>query len=360
MFINFSQKIFNKSIKQAGAHEVNFIGRMQSANVDTFELQNKPFVEAIRSDENVLKYPKDVAYKKAILHSLGMDDADISLLTPIAGKQEYDSIVRQLNDCHDAYLPNGTHNNSISIPIIELKNVQNKKFRINSHMHTIYSDGKLSIEELLKQADDYADLLHKDNSRSFPNIPFVICITDHNTAESSKKITEHVLKNPDKYKNLRIVLGSEISTKEKSLGGQKLKIPIYPHIVTQFINPYSRTVAEYFNLVIQDGRDCCHAKAFPISELVEKLKDEDCLYTLAHPLRTPNLEPTIENMRSLMDLFKNSTQDKGFACEAYYGNYDDDLIAKEDCLNFIKNYVSKIGLNKVGGLDTHGTSIFYK
>ena len=360
MLIKFLQKNGVNFPIHTSTSSLYFGKKNKNSSVDTFELQKKSVVDESEMSECANKYPSDIEYKKTILDSMGILCVDTSLLTPIAGKQEYEAIVKRLNEFPDAYLPNGTQNNTdTAISISDLENVKNKKFRINSHVHTLYSDGCLSVEELLEQAKSYADLLETSKSLDFPDIPFVICIADHNGVESSKRIIEQILENPGRYDNFRIVLGSEISTKEKSLGGKKLKMPIYPHIVTQFINPYSETVSEYFNMVLQNGKDCCHAKAFSINQLVEKFKDEDCLYTLAHPVRTPNLESNLSNMQLLMDLFKTSTGEKGFACEAYYGSYDDSLLNNEECIQFIKDYAMKIGLNKTGGLDTHGTSIFF-
>lgn len=92
------------------------------------------------------------------------------------------------------------------------ENVLNGKFRINLHVH-LNSDGTMSARELLDQSARYADyrktVLHKED-------PVVIGITDHDMLEGAKEAVRIIANNPEKYKNIRVMLGIEFNTHDAS------------------------------------------------------------------------------------------------------------------------------------------------
>lgn len=92
------------------------------------------------------------------------------------------------------------------------ENILNGRFWINLHTH-LNSDGTMSARELLDQTAKYADyrkkVLHKEN-------PVVIGITDHDMLEGAKEAVEIIANNPERYENIRVVLGAEFNTRYDS------------------------------------------------------------------------------------------------------------------------------------------------
>ena len=84
--------------------------------------------------------------------------------------------------------------------------IKNRILRINLHNHTKASDGKLSLLEMLEQARKWADAIAiKNNSNE--KSAFVWGLTDHDTMDGAKEVVKIISQNPEKYKNLKIVLG---------------------------------------------------------------------------------------------------------------------------------------------------------
>ena len=80
-----------------------------------------------------------------------------------------------------------------------------KVFKVNMHIHSNKSDGKLSPLAILEQAKMYADQLPKGEK-------FTFSLTDHDTIEGVKEIIKEIRRNPKKYANVRFIPGIEMST----------------------------------------------------------------------------------------------------------------------------------------------------
>lgn len=90
-------------------------------------------------------------------------------------------------------------------------NIKNFGFQADFHLHTNYSDGKISVPELLNEISSYADELNKRTGRKF-----MFSITDHDSVEGVKEALEIISQNPKKFKNIKFIPGVEISFAHKS------------------------------------------------------------------------------------------------------------------------------------------------
>lgn len=80
-----------------------------------------------------------------------------------------------------------------------------KVFKINLHIHSTESDGKLHPLEILNQALQCAQKLPE-------NEKFVFSVTDHDSIDGVRQIAKEIEKNPKKYSKLEFVPGIELST----------------------------------------------------------------------------------------------------------------------------------------------------
>ncbi len=189
------------------------------------------------------QFPKDIEYRKALLSGLNLEITEPAYLRPIAGPEEIKSIVKTFNDKPIHYSP-GKSLISEAEDGFDLSGVENETFRANLHMHTTHSDGKLTIQELLDRSAQYADKIAEKAPQEAPNAPFTIAITDHDTVEGCKEAVKIIASNPEKYKNLRVVLGCELSVENKMIP-QQLKSPIPIHMLIHGINPFDSALGTF-------------------------------------------------------------------------------------------------------------------
>lgn len=200
-------------------------------------------------EKQMSEFPKDIDYRKQLLKALGMSEAELYKLRPVAGPEEYAAIVKEFSDNAIHYTPGKTLITDIKDGY-NLEGVQAKTFRASMHMHTVHSDGKLTVKELLDKSAAYADEVFEANKNN-PNAkakhaPFTIAITDHDTLESCKEAIKIIYDNPEKYKNLRVVLGAEMTVENRMLGSE-LKSPVPIHMTTHGLNPYDTELNRLFN-----------------------------------------------------------------------------------------------------------------
>lgn len=168
----------------------------------------------------------DVNYKKALLQGMGENPDEYDKLSSIVGKQE-------LID----FLIEHEHTPEIYTPMDDFANVRNKKFQANFHIHTTNSDGLMTVEKLLELGARYGDSIAKIN----PDKKFYLAITDHNTINGAKEALKLVFENPEKYKNLKIVLGVEASAMFHSDNADKTS---EVHLLSYCLNPFKDTIAQ--------------------------------------------------------------------------------------------------------------------
>ncbi len=199
--------------------------------------------------EQIQSFPADIEYRKSILQSMGMGETNFARLRSIVGPQEYKSIIHAFSDSSIHYTP-GTNLLTETKDGYKLKGVLDKTFRASMHNHTTHSDGRMSVQELLDQSAQYADevfesLKNKPNAKA-KHAPFTIAITDHDTVEGCKEAVKIISQNPEKYKNLRVVLGMEMSVENRLLK-DKIHKPVHLHFTINGINPFDKNLNKFLD-----------------------------------------------------------------------------------------------------------------
>lgn len=114
-------------------------------------------------------------------------------------------------------------------------NPKSDSYMINTHTHTTFSDGKATVEEILNEAQARGEKSGRN---------FLISITDHDTLESAREAIKLIAGNPEKYKNIRFVVGAEPSFKYEN--SKILKKPIIFDALMYGINPFDKRTRELF------------------------------------------------------------------------------------------------------------------
>lgn len=187
-----------------------------------------------RLREKTKAYPRDVEYRKNLLINAGLNPENQHKIRSIIGPEELLDIMKEYNDNENVY-SSGEN----------LRNVGTHGMRANLHMHTIASDGSLSTQELLDSAVKYADrvALADPNKR---NAPFIVAITDHDTTESAQEAIKLISEKPMKYKNLRVVLGLEMTT-YNNIGTNLVDKPTNTHVLVYGIDPNEETLKAFID-----------------------------------------------------------------------------------------------------------------
>ena len=107
--------------------------------------------------------------------------------------------------------------------------LDNGMFKANLHVHTKYSDGEMSIQELLGFAEDL----------TIKTPDFIAAITDHDTIDGDKEAV-NLIKN---YEHANICLGVEISTIAINFPNQPK--PLQVHLLVYGIDPNDKKLDEY-------------------------------------------------------------------------------------------------------------------
>ncbi len=204
-------------------------------------------VEKALADAFASKFPIDVEYRKSLLKAVGIPESKWFSIRSIIGGQEYKSIVSEFANSPESYTPGKTLLTAAQDDY-DLDGVIRRNFRLSLHNHTTKSDGKMTVRELLDQAATYADEVaeankHRENVLA-QDSPFTIAITDHDTVDGCKEAVRIIASNPDKYKNLRVVFGTELSVENRMLGNN-LTRPVPLHMVVNCINPFDKTLNEF-------------------------------------------------------------------------------------------------------------------
>lgn len=113
-------------------------------------------------------------------------------LTSIVGSDELKNIMLNLKP------------ENYSIRGKNFENVLNGTYQANLHVHTDFSDGTMTVSELLEQSAKYANKLYSKTGKNF-----ILALTDHETLEGTKEAIKLIAQNPQKYKHLKFVAGME-------------------------------------------------------------------------------------------------------------------------------------------------------
>lgn len=198
-------------------------------------------IKALKAE--MQKFPKDIEYRKSILKDMNLPENDYHKLRSIIGTEELNTQIKILNKDKEHFLPGiKQYREDFEAIFPNRENVNSGKFAANLHLHTIYSDGKLTVPELMEQAAKYADQrvekLGKEN-------PFYLAITDHDTIQGCKEAVNIILKEPEKFKNLRLVLGIEHTTVTDY--PEYLNGAVQTHMITYGLNPFNKELNNYLN-----------------------------------------------------------------------------------------------------------------
>jgi len=190
--------------------------------------------------ENVLalklemkQFPEDVKYRKQLMLNAGKNPEEYYKLRSVIGLGEIKSIMKDFNENESAY--------SVGV---DDENIKNHTIRANLHIHTLASDGYLSTQELLDKAAAYADEAAKIPSQA--KEPFTIAITDHDTTEGAKEAIEIISNNPQKYKNLRVILGTEFTT-YNNIATNIVDAATNTHVLAYGIDPNEKTYNKFIS-----------------------------------------------------------------------------------------------------------------
>ena len=242
-----------------------------------------------------------------------------------------------------------------------LENVFSKDFGASIHIHTVRSDGQLTVEEVLNQAAKYADKYAQNGKGRF-----IVGITDHNTVDGCKDAVKILASNPEKYKNLGVVLGSEISTKERSIAEYQLRKPEKLHVLALCVNPFDKEVNSFFSDLATTPKTPMFPKEINVKTAVDAFSNQKYgWFSLAHPAY-PDMQHRVKTGDDYCDAtaktikhFKDTAKDKALYVENYYASYFGNLNTDKKLKKTIEQTCDALNLYKAGGIDTHGDSIFY-
>ncbi|OGI00931.1 MAG: hypothetical protein A2Y25_02875 [Candidatus Melainabacteria bacterium GWF2_37_15] len=285
----------------------------------------------------------------------------------------------------------------------DFENVRNGTFNINLHIHTQYSDGDFSVQELLDQTAKYAEYrLTKGHDD-----PVIIAITDHDTLAGTQEALKIIEQSPEKYKNICFIPAIELNSFFYKENKQKKQLEVLVYYIDPFgfsnfvekirqtnLNyikelatesgvvsfKYLQKHAKYVNAggspaLMNEVTDILRNKSYKetgriiaehnkkygalninpgtphIKELIQAVKESGSGFvSIAHPgrsLRKVNLEETISEFQEI-------------GVEALETNYH--YIAEDNVSEEIQARINQLadqtGMIKTGGIDSHRKSIF--
>ena len=180
------------------------------------------------------RFPKDKDYYTTLTQNIGLKKGEEFRLTSIVGQEQLTSLLK-------TYTKEDFMNGE------NLEGVRNLTYRVNLHNHTQASDGKLTVAEFLEQARKWADRIAQKSPKSDGKPAFTIAITDHDTLDGAQEAVRIIANDPLKYKNLRVVLGSEISVSH--LGKAEVQKPLNFELIGYGLNPFGKHMNELFDTI---------------------------------------------------------------------------------------------------------------
>lgn len=311
---------------------VLLIGFTSGAFISTAGNTDNIFVNTV-----VSYFSPDLRYKMDILRNAG-ETYSLKNLKPIVGPVELAKFINENDNNPDIYNPDD-------------KNTKNGSYRANFHIHTVNSDGSMTVEEVLNQAQEYALQLPRGKY-------MYIAITDHNTVLGSQDIIKVLQNNPGKYSKLKIIPGIEIFTNYSNDIGNKDYIDI--HVLTWCINPFDKFLVKVFEK--KDLNDKWNWKERNFDEVIAFMKNYGII-GVAHPARyTLELnDDKYAYIDEMLNRYKNAGKSKNpLFIEGYYQNYPDLGYDHNKYIDYINQKAKEKNIIRTGSTDAHGFSIFDK
>lgn len=283
---------------------------------------------------------QDIEYKKKIIKSSKDKSYTLENMRPIVGPQELLQFISENDNNPQIYTPSD-------------ENIKNGIFSANLHIHTLYSDGQMTIRQLLDKAQDYA--------KDFPDGKYMyVAVTDHNTILGTQNLIFTLQKNPNRYTKIKVVPGIEIFTKFNSKYSNKL---IDIHVLTWCINPYDKFLEKEFYKA--DLSDRYNYKYRDFDEVIRIMKNHG-IVGVAHPARYVShlKKDKYAYIEEMLGRLKQTSEN--VFTEGYYQTYpvlpDKEELGNEyeEFLEHINKTAKNYGIIRTGSTDTHGYSIFRK
>ena len=284
---------------------------------------------------------QDIEYKKAIIKDSHNLLYRLENLQPVVGEEELTEFIKKNNNNKQIYIPSK-------------ENIINGIYQANLHMHTLNSDGNASVKERMDEAQNYAQHYIKNGY-------MYIAITDHNTINGAKEVVEILQKNPNKYKNIKIILGMEVFSRFNSKYYDK---PVEIHVLSWCLNPYDEFLNKEFykapnaNKYNRYGQDRDFVKLIP-------MMSKYSLPGIAHPIRYTNRigENKFLYIEELLKSYSELNTKPLFAegyYQAYPKFYHPEKIKREiiPYSKYLNKKLDEYNITKTGGTDSHSKTIF--
>lgn len=219
---------------------------------------------------------------------------------------------------------------------LEFDNVKNGTHRINLHIHTRNSDGRMNVDEFLSQSAKYADKVA--NIKSSNNLPyFVASITDHNDFKGTQETIAQIVEEPEKYKNFRFVAGCEFMFLDEDSG---FKYPAFEAVGLGF-NPFDKELLK-------------NLQTFNSISIIDKIKEFGGILSYAHPIKL--LQGNGLDKKFIEYLKKIGIN--GIESNYQYLNFKNTSELKEE-IRRARKIAKEFDLWETGGTDSHCKNIFH-
>lgn len=293
-------------------------------------------------------YPYDLEYKKELLKSSANPEYTLKNMKLIMGEKELTKVIKRYDKHPEKYMSDINEKG-------DKKGIQNLTYRAGLHSHTVFSDGSLTPEETLNQAAEYADKVKE--KYPFEKYPMIIAITDHYNTKGCIEAIDVLQKNPEKYKNIRFVIGMESSVNVK-VPSQRESKPL--HVLAWCVNPYEWPFKDLeFNGWHKIGKGYEYLVYLDDYKLfIERINSlKFGISAIAHPLRYFDHDSTTDSViNELFDEYSELKTNKPKFTEGYYQPYRFDI--DENLYKRTAEAAKKKGIYRTGSQDTHGRSIF--
>jgi len=199
--------------------------------------KNKTIINNFKTECS--KFPQDQKYREILAEHAGLGAKKQYLLRPVIGANEFISIVQKLEEKN--FMP-GVKQDIAVLDSHDDRYLKSGDFKANLHIHTTHSDGLMSVDDFLS---NIVELANKNFEKKHDDMPLIAAITDHDCIDGAKEVLLKVSKNPEKFKNVRIVLGLELSTITNQF--KNLKKPLLIHTHMFCINPFDKDLNEFIS-----------------------------------------------------------------------------------------------------------------
>ena len=214
--------------------------------------------------------------------------------------------------------------------VASTENIRNGTFIADLHCHTNYSDGRISVQNMLDQAAEYGNRLKNINGKKF-----IFALTDHDGIKGVVEALKIIAKNPKKYENIKFIPASELSfvvhCEDGSKRAHKYRTDVQmPEALIYNINPFSETSKTFFNdlysnrkkqteLMIKEANELIRDGNFSVKEYnkyVLKKRDDDYFIMNQHwhimdyiITKTNVVEAAKKQMKGVRDLTREIISD---------------------------------------------------